>query len=463
MEQTPPKLCGVRLRSQNKIEEPPKTRSVTVAIKRESSDDDFKEYAETAMNELLGWYGYSNNNNKLINKMLQMNSKTDEHDKTDKPQQVETRRSSGNSSETDSPKSAEMCGWCGKTVEDPPGLSSNDAVFCSELCFSQSRRANFKKNKTCDWCKHVRHTVSYVDFQDGASQLQFCSDKCLNQYKMHIFCRETRAHLEMNPHLLNDDTSSGLITPDLWMRNCRSPGSRTSSPQPVMHVDEPQTSPLPLITVAHPSKLLVPEKTPPPMKRKRTKKRAGLPPNKTSDVAQDLRVRRHHTFTETNTNRDFPELAARLCANGPEPREQTIPVNITTVPPPPPPFPHQRPFLPAMGVPRAGILPPVTVMVPYPVLLPVPVPIPIPLPFSAFLQAANLRNTPLTQNGAPPSVEESVKHSDDEEIVVDDDSRLNTQSTSGDPVDTPQNSPLRLRKRKSSENPSYKHKKSLSV
>lgn len=42
MEQTPPKLCGVRLRSQNKIEEPAKTRSVTVAIKRESSDDDFK-------------------------------------------------------------------------------------------------------------------------------------------------------------------------------------------------------------------------------------------------------------------------------------------------------------------------------------------------------------------------------------------------------------------------------------
>lgn len=60
------------------------------------------------MNELLGWYGYSNNNNKLINKMLQMNSKSDEHDKTDKPQQVETRRSSGNSSETDSPKSAGM-------------------------------------------------------------------------------------------------------------------------------------------------------------------------------------------------------------------------------------------------------------------------------------------------------------------------------------------------------------------
>lgn len=59
----------------------------------------------------------------------------------------------------------EGCGWCGKTVEENTGISSGVASFCSELCFSQSRRASFKKNKTCDWCRHVRHTVSYVDFQ----------------------------------------------------------------------------------------------------------------------------------------------------------------------------------------------------------------------------------------------------------------------------------------------------------
>lgn len=60
---------------------------------------------------------------------------------------------------------SEGCGWCGKPVEDSQGISSGLASFCSELCFSQSRRASFKKNKTCDWCRHVRHTVSYVDFQ----------------------------------------------------------------------------------------------------------------------------------------------------------------------------------------------------------------------------------------------------------------------------------------------------------
>lgn len=48
------------------------------------------------------------------------------------------------------------------------------------------------------------------------------SDKCLNQYKMQIFCRETEAHLQMHPHLndLKPASSSGLITPDLWLRDC---------------------------------------------------------------------------------------------------------------------------------------------------------------------------------------------------------------------------------------------------
>lgn len=109
--------------------------------------------------------------------------------------------------------------------------TSEGLKFCSESCFTQSRRASYKRAKTCDWCKHIRHAVSYVDFQDGASQLQFCSDKCLNQYKMQIFCKETQAHLDLNPHLKEKGKSSNdnLITPDLWMRNCRS-RSRSLTP-----------------------------------------------------------------------------------------------------------------------------------------------------------------------------------------------------------------------------------------
>lgn len=96
------------------------------------------------------------------------------------------------------------CGWCKRPVSlnSPEFLATPEGPrYCTETCFSQSRRASFKRAKTCDWCKHIRHAVSYVDFYDGASQLQFCSDKCLNQYKMQIFCKETQAHLDMNPHL----------------------------------------------------------------------------------------------------------------------------------------------------------------------------------------------------------------------------------------------------------------------
>lgn len=128
---------------------------------------------------------------------------------------------------------ADDCGWCKRPVslDSPDFLVTPEGTrYCTESCFAQCRRASFKRAKTCDWCKHIRHAVSYVDFQDGASQLQFCSDKCLNQYKMQIFCKETQAHLDMNPHLRennNPSSNNNLITPELWMKNCR---SRSTSP-----------------------------------------------------------------------------------------------------------------------------------------------------------------------------------------------------------------------------------------
>ena len=106
---------------------------------------------------------------------------------------------------------------------------SSGQIFCSEFCFSQCRRAAFKRAKVCDWCKHVRHTVSYVEVHEGDRQLQFCGDKCLNQYKMQLFCKEATS-LGMAPksggQLISDGASSStspLITPELWLRNCHSP------------------------------------------------------------------------------------------------------------------------------------------------------------------------------------------------------------------------------------------------
>lgn len=103
------------------------------------------------------------------------------------------------------------CSWCHQDIsaQSTEIIGSQGTIFCSENCFLFWRRASFKRAKTCDFCKSVRNAVSYVDFNDGASQLQFCSDKCLNQYKMQIFCRETQAHLELNPHLKEKKDAGG--------------------------------------------------------------------------------------------------------------------------------------------------------------------------------------------------------------------------------------------------------------
>ncbi|RWS13716.1 sine oculis-binding protein-like protein [Dinothrombium tinctorium] len=140
------------------------------------------------------------------------------------------RRSKEETSEdsTNIPSGCILCAWCQKIGMKLFTLRTTNGckAFCSELCFTQCRRASFKKNKVCDWCKHVRHTVNYVDFQDGEQQLQFCSDKCLNQYKMNIFCKETQTQLQLHPHLQETSSKSinsgtSLITPDLWLRDCK--------------------------------------------------------------------------------------------------------------------------------------------------------------------------------------------------------------------------------------------------
>lgn len=136
------------------------------------------------------------------------------------------------------------CSWCGQSEIGEGSVRGHvethglgpAKVFCSDICFSQCRRAAFKRAKVCDWCKHVRHTVSYVDLHDGQRQLQFCTDKCRNQYKMHLFCAEASSlgvQSCTTPVSSKGETSPGtsidlktqssglLITPDLWLADCR--------------------------------------------------------------------------------------------------------------------------------------------------------------------------------------------------------------------------------------------------
>uniref|UniRef100_A0A8C5GKS1 Sine oculis-binding protein homolog n=1 Tax=Gouania willdenowi TaxID=441366 RepID=A0A8C5GKS1_GOUWI len=176
-----------------------------------------------------------------------------------------------------------MCAWCQKVGVKRYSLNMGSELksFCSEKCFAACRRAYFKRNKkaeasqensfifrencdfhflmtlthmflcvgilqVCDWCKHIRHTKEYLDFGAGERRLQFCSAKCLNQYKMDIFYKETQAALPgalCNPgHGAGSegtlDCSGGvqLLTPESWgttltdlRRKAPSPGRPSSS------------------------------------------------------------------------------------------------------------------------------------------------------------------------------------------------------------------------------------------
>lgn len=146
------------------------------------------------------------------------------------------------------------CGWCKSQIPfgAPEILTTPEGLkYCTESCFTQSRRASYKRAKTCEWCKHIRHAVSYVNFHDGATQLQFCSEKCLNQYKMQVFCKEIQAQLDLNPDLRGKgrSTEDDLITPDMWMKNCRSrsmsPDERSSESDATSHASE-HHAPLPV-------------------------------------------------------------------------------------------------------------------------------------------------------------------------------------------------------------------------
>ncbi|KXJ84035.1 hypothetical protein RP20_CCG021204 [Aedes albopictus] len=139
---------------------------------------------------------------------------------------------------------------------------------------------------------------------------------------MQIFCNETQAHLDMNPHLKEKCASTGsLITPDLWLKNCKSrsvsPASDRSesvSPAPSIPMHpSPEPSPSmqsppakkPMISVAPASKLLS-KTVQVPIGRSTTKatrkRRPGLRPMQQA-VLQNRRSSNHKMdFSQSNNN-----------------------------------------------------------------------------------------------------------------------------------------------------------------
>ncbi|CAG0878607.1 unnamed protein product [Darwinula stevensoni] len=129
-------------------------------------------------------------------------------------------------------QSCTMCSWCQNlgprqfTVpeeKESAGKGKGKGKdFCSELCFTQYRRATFKRNQICDWCKNPANSIAHVEYSPTDTQLQFCSEECVKQLKMNVFCKETQAHLKLMRETPKGGTDSTpchdriLITPDLW-------------------------------------------------------------------------------------------------------------------------------------------------------------------------------------------------------------------------------------------------------
>uniref|UniRef100_A0AAZ3Q4U2 Sine oculis-binding protein homolog n=1 Tax=Oncorhynchus tshawytscha TaxID=74940 RepID=A0AAZ3Q4U2_ONCTS len=389
-----------------------RSRKPAHPVKREINQE-MKTFAESTMNELLGWYGYDKvelrDNEATEIRNYPNRERRQQHVSVLKVEDVQNVQI--------------VCVWCQKEGVKRYSLCMGTELksFCSEKCFAACRRAYFKRNKVCDWCKHIRHTKEYLDFGAGAERLQFCSSKCLNQYKMDVFYREARAALISSSPGPGRPTQDGrtesngggqnqkLLTPESWnngagvvrgrTRSPKGPMPRTVSPSeassssskaPVSglrHLERHVLPPLPPPEVANhhsvPLLLLAPHGAPP------------TPPSNSSDSAA-LHPAPLHAQGLTS-----PIANPHRCHPGPLPAPSTGPP--LTPPPPPPPnapipgayFPglHSPPMMGPRGpVPMPSMMnfgrwpslgpffPQPMVLVPYPIIVPIPVPIPIPIP-----------------------------------------------------------------------------------
>uniref|UniRef100_A0A8C9VN07 Sine oculis binding protein homolog (Drosophila) a n=1 Tax=Scleropages formosus TaxID=113540 RepID=A0A8C9VN07_SCLFO len=363
-----------------------RSRKPAHPVKREINEE-MKSFAENTMNELLGWYGYD-----------KVELKDSDDIEIRNYPDGETRQHISVLKDEDMSNVQIMCAWCQKVGIKRYSLSMGSELksFCSEKCFAACRRAYFKRNKVCDWCKHIRHTKEYLDFGAGERRLQFCSAKCLNQYKMDIFYKETQAALPgglCGPSLDSKPEVGGavqLLTPESWntplselRRRAPSPagsipvpgpsGSSSASPPPVVmthrgpmplpffmeHQMMQQMRP-PFLRAPHPpgpnsplSNPMIPGIGPPPPPMHRPLLSPHIHPPAATAVPP-------HPAAHL-PGLSFPPVS--VLPNGPLPMPPVVNFGVPSL---------------------APLVPPPTLLVPYPVIvpLPVPIPIPVPIPFS---------------------------------------------------------------------------------
>lgn len=184
--------------------------------------------------------------------------------------------------------------------------------------------------------------------------------------------------------------TDSLITPDLWLKNCRSRSqspiselSRTPSPHKLHPTYPKLTTPLsisqtnenlikkPIITVAPVSKLL--NKNLASKQSLRSVKRRRLRACRPNTSMSIHNIASAETNNNNHKNLNIQEMP-RLRQKIPQETNESHPVRIA-----PPPHVHPQPnFRPSHPLFRPP--PPVTVLVPYPIILPIVIPIPIILP-----------------------------------------------------------------------------------
>ncbi|KAL7827761.1 hypothetical protein AOLI_G00309130 [Acnodon oligacanthus] len=461
-----------------------------------SSFSETTSFAESTMNELLGWYGYDKVNlqDAEASETRSFSSRARRHhvsvlkeNSDPKPSAVESKVSSSltvsaknglrestcfplsPSSFSSSPHTKDLhsthvvvplikpstveeqqniqivCVWCQKEGLKRYSLIMGSELksFCSEKCFAMCRRAYFKRNKArdedqhsdpsppspgqtadtpprlmlkmssntrvCDWCKHVRHT-KYLDFGAGEERLQFCSTKCLNQYKMDIFYREARAALtttsaDSSPSHLDKESqpatgeSQTLLTPESWDNPSVEGERKASSPK---EASTPVMSSAASVLTSSSSPLIKA-----PVSAQHQKEREILSSSQLHNVqpapcravdqprvlqnlpsffqpslrAQGLHNPIHqspHNPTSSPIQRPLhpsPQLQTPPIRSFPPPR--LLNQYTGSVPPFAPMYPHPvHPLVPPLGLPCTQP----TVLVPYPIIVPLPVPVPIPIP-----------------------------------------------------------------------------------
>ena len=86
---------------------------------------------------------------------------------------------------------SESCEWCHRATASSTQFTMRTEgmrkkIFCSERCFSQFRRAAFKKSKVCDWCRKTADKFITAARENKGAKLQFCRYSTLSDGHAYV-------------------------------------------------------------------------------------------------------------------------------------------------------------------------------------------------------------------------------------------------------------------------------------